>query len=110
MERLCFVSLFNMSSNSCTSSAVRGLRTNSFCRKTSASMLSYKTTPRVPLEYYVGMHIVRDREKRLLSIDVRRHIYEFIRSMGLDPDNSASVSCHGGLEFVDLRSGVNVRI
>ena len=54
--------------------------------------LSYKTTPRVPLEYYVGMHIVRDREKRLLSIDVRRHIYEFIRSMGLDPDNSASVS------------------
>jgi hypothetical protein len=38
------------------------------------------------------MHVQRDREKRVLSIDVRRHIYDFIRSMGLDPFSSASVS------------------
>jgi len=31
------------------------------------------------------MHVQRDREKRVLSIDVMRHIYDFIRSMGLDP-------------------------
>jgi len=49
--------------------------------------LSYECTPRVPLEYYLGMHIVRDREQRVLSIDVRRHIYDFIRSMSLDPNS-----------------------
>jgi hypothetical protein len=38
------------------------------------------------------MHVQRDGEKRVLSIDVRRHIYDFIRSMGLDPFSSASVS------------------
>ena len=53
---------------------------------------SYTSTPRTPLEYYLGMHVQRDREKRVLSIDVRRHIYDFIRSMGLDPFSSASVS------------------
>jgi hypothetical protein len=53
---------------------------------------SYTSTPRTPLEYYLGMHVQRDRENRVLSIDVRRHIYDFIRSMGLDPFSSASVS------------------
>jgi hypothetical protein len=37
------------------------------------------------------MHVQRDQEKRVLSI-VRRHIYDFIRSMGLDLFSSASVS------------------
>ena len=53
---------------------------------------SYAATPRTSLEFYLGMHVQRDREKRVLSIDVRRHIYDFIRSMGLDPLSSASVS------------------
>ena len=53
---------------------------------------SYAATPRTPLEFYLGMHVQRDRAKRVLSIDVRRHIYDFIRSMGLDPFSSASVS------------------
>ena len=53
---------------------------------------SYACTPRVPLEFYLGMHVQRDRSKGVLSIDVRRHIYDFIRSMGLDPFSSASVS------------------
>ena len=37
---------------------------------------SYTSTPRTPLEYYLGMHVQRDRGKRVLSIDVtvsRRH-------------------------------------
>jgi len=38
------------------------------------------------------MHIVRDWEQRELSSDVRRHVYDFIRSMSLDPNSSASVS------------------
>ena len=54
--------------------------------------VSYAATPRTPLEFYLGMHVQRDRQKRVLSIDVRRHIYDFIRSMGLDPFSSASVS------------------
>ena len=31
---------------------------------------SYTSTPRTPLEYYLGMHVQHDREKRVLSIDV----------------------------------------
>ena len=54
--------------------------------------VSYAATPRTTLEFYLGMHVQRDRQKRVLSIDVRRHIYDFIRSMGLDPFSSASVS------------------
>ena len=38
------------------------------------------------------MHVQHDRKKQVLSIDVRRHIYDFISSMGLDPFSSASVS------------------
>ena len=53
---------------------------------------SYAATPRTPIEFYLGMHVQRDRKKRVLSIDVRRHIYDFIRSMELDPLSSASVS------------------
>merc|ERR1712216_362310 len=53
---------------------------------------SYAATPRTTLEFYLGTHVQRDRAKRVLSIDVRRHIYDFIRSMGLDPFSSASVS------------------
>jgi hypothetical protein len=54
--------------------------------------LTYEFTPRVPPEYHIGINIVRDREQRLLSIGVRRHIYHFIHSMGPDPHSSVSVS------------------
>jgi hypothetical protein len=39
---------------------------------------SYTSTPRTPLECYLGMHVQHYREKRVLSIDVRPHIYDFI--------------------------------
>ena len=53
---------------------------------------SYEATPRTPLEYYLGLHVQRDRKNRVLSLDARRHGYEFIRFMGLDPYSSAGVS------------------
>ena len=52
---------------------------------------AYEATPRAPIEYYLGMHIQRDRKNRLLTLDARRHIYEFIQMMGLDPHTSSSV-------------------
>ena len=75
---------------------------------------SYAATPRTPLEFYLGMHVQRDREKRVLSIDVRRHIYDFIRSMGLDPFSSASVSTpldpHVTYSKDDCPSAINTEI
>ena len=53
---------------------------------------SYEATPRVPLEYYLGLHVQRDRKSRVLSLDARRHGYDFIRFMGLDPYTSAGVN------------------
>ena len=52
---------------------------------------AYEATPRMPIEYYLGMHIQRDRKHRLLALDARRHVYEFIQMMGLDPHTSSSV-------------------
>ena len=52
---------------------------------------AYEATPRAPIEYYLGMHIQRDRKNRLLTLDAGRHIYEFIQMMGLDPHTSSSV-------------------
>jgi hypothetical protein len=37
------------------------------------------------------MHVVRDHEQNVLSIDIRRHTYDFIRAMDLDTNSSASV-------------------
>ena len=52
---------------------------------------AYEATPRMPIEYYLGMHIQRDRKNRLMTLDARRHVYEFIQMMGLDPHTSSSV-------------------
>ena len=75
---------------------------------------SYAATPRTTLEFYLGMHVQRDRAKRVLSIDVRRHIYDFIRSMGLDPFSSASVSTpldpHVTYSKADCPSEINAEI
>ena len=53
---------------------------------------SYEATPRELIEYYLGMHIQRDRKKRVLSLDAPGHVDEFIQTMGLDPHTSSSVS------------------
>ena len=53
---------------------------------------SFEATPREEAEYYMGMHIVRDREKGLLGFDARRHVYNYIWHMGRDPESTAGVS------------------
>jgi hypothetical protein len=53
---------------------------------------SFDATPRAPVDQYLGMHVARDDDRQYLTLDLRRHTYEFIRSMGLDPETSASVS------------------
>ena len=53
---------------------------------------SFDATPRVPVDQYLGMHVARDEARNFLTLDLRRHTYEFIRSMGLDPLASTSVS------------------
>ena len=53
---------------------------------------SFEATPREPVEQYLGMHVTRDKEKGLLSIDARRHVYDFIRFMGYDPLTGPTVS------------------
>ena len=53
---------------------------------------SFEATAREAAEYYMGMHIVRDREKGLLAFDARRHVYNFIWHMGRDPESTAGVS------------------
>jgi hypothetical protein len=53
---------------------------------------SFDATPREPVEQYLGLHVARDEDRRYLCLDARRHVYEFIRHMDLDPHSSASVS------------------
>ena len=53
---------------------------------------SFEATPREEVEYYMGMHIIRDRERKLLGYDARRHVYNFIWHMGRSPDESVGVS------------------
>ena len=52
----------------------------------------FEATPRQPVEQYLGMHVARDRIKRLLTIDARRHVYDYITMMGFDPHSGTSVS------------------
>ena len=53
--------------------------------------LSFEATPREPVDQYLGMHVTRNREQRYLSIDGRRHVRDFIHSMGFDPKASTTV-------------------
>jgi hypothetical protein len=52
----------------------------------------FEATPREKVEYYMGMHIVRDRERGYLGFDARRHVYNFIWHMGRDPESATGVS------------------
>ena len=54
--------------------------------------VSFEATPRTPVDQYLGMHITRDKDKGLLSIDARRNVYDFIRGMGYDPLSGPTVS------------------
>ena len=66
------------------------------CRKDSSLEnlinTSFEATPREPVEQYLGLHVARDGLRQYLCLDARRHVHEFIRHMGLDPNSSTSVS------------------
>ena len=52
----------------------------------------FEATPREKVEYYMGMHIVWDRERGYIGSDARRHVYKFIWLMGRDPESTTGVS------------------
>ena len=43
------------------------------------------------MEQYLGMHVSRDRTRRTLALDGRRHVYDFIWHMGMDPHHGTPV-------------------
>jgi len=40
----------------------------------------------------MGMHVLCDKQKRLLTLDTRRHVYGFFDRMALDPRSDVGVS------------------
>ena len=52
---------------------------------------SFEATPRAPVDQYLGLHITRDADGNYLSIDARKHVYNFIWHMGQDPHSGVTV-------------------
>jgi len=53
---------------------------------------SFGATPLSQIEHHMGMHILYDQGKGILTLDARRHMYDFINHMGLDPNSDVGVS------------------
>ena len=53
---------------------------------------SFDATPRAPVDQYLGMHVTRNRAQRLLALDGRRHVYDYIHEMGYDPKSTTTVT------------------
>ena len=53
---------------------------------------SFEAAPRSQIEHYMGMHVLYDQDKGILTLDARRHVYGFINHMGLDADSDIGVS------------------
>ncbi len=51
----------------------------------------FEATPRAPVEQYMGMHVSRNRTRRTITLDGRRHVYDFIWHMGMDPHHGTPV-------------------
>ena len=65
------------------------VRVDSFEKKLNNS---FEATPRSQIEHYMGMHVLYDQQKGILTSDARRHVYGFINHMGLDPNSDDGVS------------------
>jgi len=52
----------------------------------------FEATPCSKIEHYIGMHVLYDEQKGLLTLDVRPHVYGFINHMGLDQNSDVGVS------------------
>jgi hypothetical protein len=53
---------------------------------------SFEATPRAPVDQYLGMHVTRNRAQRLLALDGRRHVYNYIHEMGYDQKSTTTVT------------------
>jgi hypothetical protein len=52
----------------------------------------FEATPCEETEYYMSMHIARDRNRGLLGFDARWHVYNYIWHTGRDPASGTGVS------------------
>ena len=52
----------------------------------------FEVTPCSKIKQFMGMHVLHDKQKGLLrlTLDARRHVYDFINHMGLDPHSCRS--------------------
>ena len=60
---------------------------------------SFAVTPRYQIENYMGMHVLYDQQKGILTLDARRHVYGFINYMGLVPNSDVGVSTPPGPRY-----------
>ena len=44
------------------------------------------------IEHYIGVHVLYDQDKGILTLDAPRHMFGFINHMGLDADLDIGVS------------------
>ena len=54
----------------------------------------FEVTPRFKIKPFMGMHVLYDKQKGLLrlTLDARRHVYDFINHMGLDSHSDDGVN------------------
>jgi len=52
----------------------------------------FEATPLSQIEHCMGMYVLYDQDKGILTLDPRRHVYGFINHMGLDADSDVGVS------------------
>jgi len=75
---------------------------------------SFEVTPRSQIEHYMGMHVLYDNKKVLLTLDARRHVCSFINHMGLDPDSDVGASTpldlHEVYSKADSRPEIDVKL
>jgi len=84
---------------------------NSFRRKLNNS---FEATPHSQIEHYMGIHVLYDKQKGLLSLDAGCHVYGFINHMGLDPNSDVGVSTpldpHGVYSKADSPPEIDVKL
>ena len=53
---------------------------------------SFESTPLAPVDQYLGMHVTLNRAQRLLALDGRLHVYNYIHEMGYDQKSTTTVT------------------
>ena len=75
---------------------------------------SSEATPRSKIEQYMGMHVLYDKQKFLLTPDARRQVFGFINHMGLDPNSDVGISTplhpHEVYSKADLPPEIDIKL